>query len=148
CNTLQSYMPESKKVDYKSSGKLPSLEIPPDLTRPTVDDRFAVPDSKGTATYSEYNRDRGTQQRAAVTGSTVLPPQENVRVEREGNQRWLVVKGTPDQVWPVVKDFWQEVGFIVNVELPEAGVMETDWNENRAKISDPGVLRGLFSKLL
>jgi len=115
--------------------------------RPRVHDRFAVPDPKGTATFSEYNRDRPTPQRAGVA-STVLPPQENVRVEREGNQRWLVVKGTPDQVWPVVKDFWQEVGFIVNVEMPEAGVMETDWNENRAKISDPGLLRGLFGKLL
>jgi len=148
CSSLQSMMPESKKVDYKSSGKLPTLEVPPDLTRPTTDDRFAVPDPKGgTATFSEYNRDRSTQQRTVVS-STVLPPQDNVRVEREGNQRWLVVKGTPDQVWPVVKDFWQEVGFIVNVEMPEAGVMETDWNENRARISDPGLIRGLLGKLL
>ena len=148
CSTLQSMMPESKKIDYKSSGKLPTLEVPPDLTRPTTDDRFAVPDPKGgTATFSEYNRDRSTQQRTIVS-STVLPPQDNVRVEREGNQRWLVVKGSPDQVWPVVKDFWQEVGFIVNVEMPEAGVMETDWNENRARISDPGLIRGLLGKLL
>ena len=71
-----------------------------------------------------------------------------MRVEREGNQRWLVVKGRPDQVWPVVKDFWQETGFIVNVELPEAGVMETDWAENRARISDPGLIRGILGKLL
>ena len=62
-------------------------------------------------------------------------------------QRWLVVKGDPGQVWPVVKDFWQETGFIVNVELPEAGVMETDWAENRAKIDD-GFVRRTLGRLL
>jgi outer membrane protein assembly factor BamC len=93
------------------------------------------------------SRERSGQQRATVS-SGVLPPQDNVRVEREGNQRWLVVKGRPDQIWPVVKDFWQETGFLVNLELPEAGVMETDWSENRARISDPGFIRGMLGRLL
>jgi outer membrane protein assembly factor BamC len=147
CNSISGIVPiESKKVDYKSAGKLPPLEVPPDLTRPGTDERFAIPPVKGTATYSEYNRGRSEQR--ATTSSGVLPPQDNVRVERQGNQRWLVVKGQPDQVWPVVRDFWQETGFILNVEMPEAGVMETDWNENRARISDPGFIRGILGKLL
>ena len=148
CSSMPSINIESKKVDYKSAGKMAPLEIPPDLTRPSGDDRFVVPDvnsPKSTATYSEYNRDR-TGQRAAV-GTSVLPQQDNIRVERDGSQRWLVVKGAPQQVWPVVKDFWQEGGFIVNIEVPEAGVMETDWAENRAKI-DEGGARGFLGKLL
>jgi outer membrane protein assembly factor BamC len=146
CSSISGIQIESKKVDYKSAGKLPPLEIPPDLTRPGSDERYVVPQVKGSTTYSEYNRERGQQR--ATTSSGVLPPQDNVRVERQGNQRWLVVKGQPDQVWPVVKDFWQETGFILNVEMPEAGVMETDWNENRARISDPGFIRGILGKLL
>jgi len=149
CSTFDFDIP-SKKVDYKSAGKLPSLEVPPDLTRPTADDRYAIPDSrKGAATYSNYNMDKEWRQQtgAAVASAGVLPEQSDARVERAGTQRWLVVKGDPALVWPVVKDFWQEVGFIVNVEAPEAGVMETDWNENRAKVSD-GVLRGLLGKVL
>jgi len=148
CSSMPSINIESKKVDYKSAGRMAPLEVPPDLTRPTGDDRYVVPDinnPKSTATYSEYNRDRAGQ-RAAV-GTAVLPQQENVRVERDGSQRWLVVKGTPQQVWPVVRDFWQEGGFIVNIEVPEAGVMETDWAENRAKI-DEGGARGFLGKLL
>lgn len=149
CSTFDFEIP-SKKVDYKSAGKLPSLEVPPDLTRPTADDRYAIPDSrKGAATYSNYTTDKEWRQQtgAAVASAGVLPEQSDARVERAGTQRWLVVKGDPALVWPVVKDFWQEVGFIVNVEAPEAGVMETDWNENRAKVSD-GVLRGLLGKVL
>lgn len=139
----------SKKVDYKSTTKLPSLEIPPDLARPSADDRFSVPDvgaGKGTATYSEYNKDRAGRPQVA-SAQAVLPNVENVRVERAGTQRWLVVPGTPEQIWPTVKEFWQQTGFVVNVEIPEAGVMETDWNENRAKIPEGGI-RGLIGRAL
>jgi len=139
---------ETKKIDYKSAGKMPPLEVPPDLTRPTTDDRYAVPDinPRGTATYSEYSRER-TGQRTSVGGS-VLPQQDSARIERDGSQRWLVVKGAPDQVWPVVRDFWLDTGFIVNLEIPVAGVMETDWAENRAKLPDIGFIRGLLGKIL
>ena len=147
CSSLPSINIESKKVDYKSAGKMAPLEVPPDLTRPTGDDRFVVPDinPKSTATYSDYSRER-TGPRAGSGAPTVLPQQDNVRIERDASQRWLVVKGTPQQVWPVVRDFWQEAGFIVDVEVPEAGVMETDWAENRAKINE-GAIRGFLSKL-
>jgi len=125
---------ESKKVDYKSSGKLPTLEVPPDLTSPNRDERYAVPDinPKGSATYSAYSIERDGKRPS--TSQDVLPEIDKMRVERAGTQRWLVISGVPDKVWPVVKDFWQEMGFIINIELADAGVMETDWAENRAKI--------------
>lgn len=147
CNSLSSIELPSKKVDYKSATQLPPLEIPPDLTRPSADDRFVVPDvnPKGTATFSAYNKERSGE--AQPVNSTVLPSQENARIERAGTQRWLVVKGDPDALWPIVKDFWQEIGFVVNVEMPDAGVMETDWAENRAKLPD-GFIRNTLGKLL
>jgi outer membrane protein assembly factor BamC len=138
----------SKKIDYKSAGRLPSLEVPPDLLRPGGDDRFVVPEvgPRGTATYSEYTRDRQGRPQVA-SASAVLPVQDGARIERAGTQRWLVVKGEPEHVWPLVKDFWQEIGFIVNVEIPEAGVMETDWAENRARVPD-GIIRNTLGRLL
>ncbi len=138
----------TKKVDYKSSTKLPSLEIPPDLTRPGTDERFVVPDApKGSATFSDFNKDRSTRPQLSSAQKAVLPDVGDVRVERAGSQRWLVVPGAPDKLWPVVKEFWQETGFVVNVEVPEAGVMETDWSENRANIPESG-LRGFLGKAL
>jgi outer membrane protein assembly factor BamC len=141
---------EGDKIEYKSAGRLPPLEIPPDLTRPTTDDRYAVPDisPKGEATYSAYNKDRSGA--PANAESLVLPKQDNARIERSGSQRWLVVKGDAAAVWPVVKEFWQENGFIINVEIPEAGVMETDWAENRANIPGGGgsAIRSFLGKVL
>ena len=141
-------LPDSRKIEYKSAGKTaPTLEVPPDLTQLSRDDRFLVPDAvgKGSATYSAYSADRTPQ--AQVQNSTVLPQVDKVRVERSGNQRWLVVAAAPDKLWDSVKDFWQETGFIINVERPDAGVMETDWAENRAKIGDD-IIRNTIGKLL
>ncbi len=138
---------EGKKIDYKSAGSLPPLEAPPDLVMPSGDNRFAVPDinPKGTATFSAYDKERGAKPQQ---GSQALLPQvEKVSIQRAGSQRWMTVQLPPQEVWPVVKDFWQEMGFIISLESPEAGVMETDWAENRAKIPQDA-LRSLLSKAL
>jgi outer membrane protein assembly factor BamC len=139
---------DGKKVDYKSAGKAPPLEIPPDLTKPTRDDRYAVPDmaGKGSATYSVYSAERTPQAQAQNT--TVLPQVDvRMRVERSGNQRWLVVPSGAEALWPRIKDFWQELGFIIKTETPEAGVMETDWAEDRAKIGDD-LIRNTLGRVL
>ena len=145
---------ESKRIDYKSAKQMPqTLEIPPDLTAPTRDDRFAVPDvsPRGVATFSAYNADRSAQPSAAAAGDVLATP-DTMRIERAGSQRWLVVAGVPEQLWPEIKDFWLELGFILNVDSPEIGVMETDWAEDRAKIPQDfirstlgKVLDGMFS---
>jgi outer membrane protein assembly factor BamC len=137
---------ESKKIDYKSAGKLPTLEVPPDLVAPTTDNRYAIPDSQGSgsATLSAYSQERKTTPGSA---QTLLPTEEKAHIERAGSQRWLVVQATPQQVWPVIKDFWQENGFIVNMESPETGIIETDWAENRAKIPQD-VIRRTLGKVL
>lgn len=147
CETISGLM--DKKIDYKTEGKsnLPPLEIPPDLTSPARDNRYLVPETgKSSATLSGYQADRKEQVRAG--DSSVLPAVENIHVERGGSERWLVVANqAPEKLWPLVKDFWQENGFLIKTEVPEAGVMETDWAENRAKIPQGGV-RDFLGKFL
>jgi outer membrane protein assembly factor BamC len=140
---------ETKKIDYKSAGKIPPLDVPPDLTALTPDDRYVVPDvtPRGSATFSAYQQERQGKPATAATTGNLLPDLSNVRVERAGSQRWLVVKAPPEQVWPVVRDFWQELGFIIKTEQPEAGIMETDWAENRAKIPQD-FIRNVLGKVL
>jgi outer membrane protein assembly factor BamC len=126
---------EPKKIDYKSAGTVPTLEVPPDLILPSADNRYTLPGgaSAKSAVASAYlEKDRaGTANQGAAK---LLPKIDKAHVERAGTQRWLVVDAPAQEVWPTIKDFWQELGFIVNVEMPEAGVMETDWAENRAKV--------------
>jgi len=124
------------------------LEVPPDLTTPTVDERYAVPDPRASTSFSQYNRDRGPSGTpAAAAASTVLSAVANARIERAGDQRWIVAKADPGQVWPIVRDFWLDIGFSIARETPELGIVETNWRDTRAVVETAG-LRGLVSRAL
>jgi outer membrane protein assembly factor BamC len=120
CETTTSL---GKKIDYKSAGSVPALEVPPDLTTPTYDDRYQVTTASGVAAA-----------RAVGRTSEVLPVSADARLARSGSQRWLVVKATQDQAWTILRDFWTKNGFVIAIEQPALGIMETDWAENRADV--------------
>ena len=137
---------EGKKIDYKSAGNVKPLDVPADLSAPPTSDRYNIPEpSAGSATASEYVEGQGS--RAAAGPAPVLPPQEKVRLDRAGSQRWLVVDAEPEALWPVIKEFWQDNGFLIDTESKQTGIMETDWAENRAKIPD-SLIRKLIGKVL
>lgn len=134
CDSINSML-EPGHIDYKSEVKrTPTLEVPPDLTQLQRENRYALPEaSRGTATASGYNLQQAA--RPADAAAAVAPKAvANIHVERDGSQRWLVTSQTPEALWPEIKDFWQDNGFLINIDSPQAGVMETDWAENRAKI--------------
>jgi outer membrane protein assembly factor BamC len=110
-----------KKIDYKSAGSAPALEVPPDLTTPNYDDRYQSTTASGAVAA-----------RAAPRPSEVLPTNPDAHVARAGSERWLVVKASPEAAWATLKDFWMKNGFVLAVEQPALGIMETDWAESRA----------------
>ena len=119
-------------VDYKSSGAVrgPNLSYPPDLITAQTDRRYIVQD--GTATMSEYN---AAVKKSAQMRSNVMTGIPGMRIAKDGERRWLVVEKPASELYPQVKDFWQENGFLLVVDSPSTGIMETDWAENRAKIA-------------
>lgn len=134
-------------IDYKSAGqaKTQRLDIPPDLTQLQRDNRYEVPTlTNGVATASGYTKQQATE---ATTPVAVAPQKVgDVRIERDGSQRWLVTHQTPEALWPQLKSFWEEMGFVINVDSAQAGVMETDWAENRAKIPQD-IIRNTLGKV-
>jgi len=124
----------TKRIDYKSTSTGPALELPPDLTTPRYDDRFSVSTASGLAAQQASGKSREAEFLATVP---------NARVARAGNERWLVVKVTPEQAWSVARKFWADTGFVLAVEQPALGVMETDWAENRADIPADALRRTL-----
>lgn len=142
---LEEYLPK-KEAKYKSSKSLPPLEVPPDLSSSTISDTYPVPTAQGggSATYSEYAS--GGSTRTASLSNTILPQLDSARIERSGDKRWLVVSATPAQVWPRIREFWIEQGFLINQEDPSIGIMETDWAEQRAEFK-AGFIKNILNKL-
>ncbi|GAC1600208.1 MAG: outer membrane protein assembly factor BamC [Ramlibacter sp.] len=131
---------EGEKIDYKSAGKGVALDVPPDLTQLSRDSRYVVPGGAVTASSFQV----GQAAPGVPTAATTLG---DVRIERAGTQRWLVVNRPADQLWGPVRDFWQENGFLLTLDESNLGIMETDWAENRAKLPQD-FIRNAIGKVL
>ena len=131
-------------IDYKSAGekKTPNLAFPPDLSNPTADKRYSVSD--GATTLSQYNLNTS---KSDANKAVVTPAELGIRIVREGDKRWLVIKQPTATLYPKVKEFWESSGFLLTTDLPKVGIMETDWAENRAKIPQDIIRRTLGSAL-
>ncbi|MGA9666156.1 MAG: outer membrane protein assembly factor BamC [Gallionella sp.] len=131
CNTLAS---DGKPVDYGTgAARVSTLDLPPDLTRPVIDERYKMPQANtgNVTTFSEYNKDVAGAK--IDDGGDILPDFPNVHLERNAAQRWLVINDRAENVWPIVESFWQENGLKIKTEDRAAGIMVTDWAENLAK---------------
>lgn len=130
CSTISDVM-QGEKVDYKTAGgtKAPSLDVPPDLSQLSRDTRYVVP---GTA-VSANSYQTGQAQTSPATPTAALAVGD-VRIERAGTQRWLVVSRPADKLWNPVRDFWLESGFLLSQDQENLGIMETEYAENRAKL--------------
>jgi len=130
-----------KRIDYKKSHTIKTLEIPPDLTSAEINEVPATLDRAGPA------ESRSGDVNPAIGVEHVLPDQNGMHVERDGDQQWLVIQGSPQQVWPRVRDFWSKEGILIKTEDPRVGIMVTDWVENRADIPQ-GPIRNLLGKVI
>ena len=131
----------SDKVQYETARTRQPLEVPPDLSQLPRDERFLVPDRPQTITASSQGQ-RPTTGPVATSGS-VVPTGSVAKLERQGNQRWLAVNLPPEKAWPVLIDFWPSIGLKVEKSDPNAGVLETNWAENRAKLPQDIIRRTL-----
>jgi len=134
---LDNILPD-KQVEYKRETVADrQLEIPPDLSSSRIENRIPGLEG-GTTTYSEYAGVRDARAGSGMRSlrQTVLPENPDIKVVREGRDRWLVINAPVDAVWDKVVNFWQESGILLDLQDPSIGVMETTWLENKANVSN------------
>ena len=137
-----------RRPDYRQSRMNNALEIPPDLSAASLDDKLTVPDLNPatTATYSAYAQDNAVRDRRGYI--QVLPELQGVRVvENAGELPYLLVNADASTTWQAVTRYWHNNGIRLKVSDPAIGLMETDWLENKADLPSTGV-SGLLNDLL
>jgi len=120
-----------RRVDYGSSNNLAKapLDIPPDLSAPQTTSTFNIP---GRTLLN--------------TDGSPIKTDARAKLVTAGGQRWLVIKGQAEKVWGETREFWLGSGFILTMDNSALGIMETDWQENRAKLPKDYVSQ-LLSKI-
>jgi outer membrane protein assembly factor BamC len=144
CSSMEGML-SGDKIDYRSqAGKTAPLEVPPDLTQLARDSRYQP--QGGTVSASALQNAPAAATAAALPAVAPLAIGD-MRIERSGDERWLVTPLSPEQLWPQLRAFWEERGFNIVVENAQAGVIETDWAENRAKLPQD-VIRNTLGRLV
>lgn len=122
------------RLVYEESSFGTPLEVPPDLTKPSIQDDLSFldsePDSKGTAASLAKNNSACSCEDTQLN-LPVLPVQEHIKIARDGAQRWLVLQGEPRNIWPWIRGFWLKNDFKLSLEDPVIGLIETDWKQQR-----------------
>lgn len=145
CSSVDGFL-SGDKVDYRNgASKTRPLEVPPDLTQLARDPRYAP--QGGVISAASTPQTPALQSGSAPLASVAPTVAGKVRIERAGQQRWLVAEAAPEIVYPEVKAFWEERGFRLLTDNPQAGVMETDWVENRAKLPND-LIRSSLGRLV
>lgn len=151
CSTVSDFVGTTsggKPIDYRSQAvKTPPLEVPPDLSQLVREGQFTVQaGAAGSVSASTFGQP-GSATMTTAAGPAVSPVEVgSVRLVRDGQTRRLVTTLTPETVYQRALAFWKEAGFSIEIERPEAGVIETGWAENRAKLPQD-FIRGILGRV-
>jgi outer membrane protein assembly factor BamC len=136
CTSLRETISGQNAIDYQSAVRTDPLSIPPDLTQAAADPRYRAP-ATGSTTLTAF-QSQGSQIDAAgssgLNRDAVLPSYPDIEVKRDGDLRWLAIKTSPSELFPKIESFWYDSGFSLDLIDAKAGLMVTNWAENRAKI--------------
>ncbi|MDX1506502.1 MAG: outer membrane protein assembly factor BamC [Spongiibacter sp.] len=109
--------------DYRRAELSKPLELPPGVESDALGDRYVVP---------------GIESHTVLPGEFSLPRPEpltknvgtaEVKIQKLDDQRWILLDGTPNQVWPRVRAFLDRAGLKLGDIDGEQGIMETEWRE-------------------
>ena len=128
---------------HTSAGKAPSLDVPPDVSQMSQRSPVAADARPRSAAASAY----ASESVQPFVQATAVRALGDVELKGDGTDQWLSIGRAPDALWEPLKSFWQENGFLLTIEDPTRGVMETDWAESHAKV--PGdLVRDTMGKLV
>ncbi len=125
---LDEVVPDNR-VAYRKSKTLPDLEVPPDLTTDAIKDRMAIPEGGDVATYSTYQERVAERKREEELERTA-----NDAVRVLDNEHVLAVQGATTQIWPQLVALMGELGYQLELNDEELGIIETTWVENEEEL--------------
>ncbi len=146
CTTVRDAL-DADNVEYREARSGPALDVPPDLVAPKADSRYTLPARDDSQSLSDFNRQRDQAQgdERGASGAGVLPQSQHARIHREGTTRWVSVQASPEEIWPLLLDFWAVQGFNLETAQPKLGLMETEWAERYQKVENSGI-RGILAR--
>ena len=133
------------KINYYSNKSVTSLEVPPDLTSPRYENSFRISEYASNIDSNTINLTN--KEIEQENKEVILERNDDIKVIKHGDIRWLVIENEADLVWELSKQFLQEKGFSIKKSDKKIGILETDYLEKKPDIPSKslGIIRSFFS---
>ncbi|MBV1904788.1 MAG: outer membrane protein assembly factor BamC [Pseudomonadales bacterium] len=129
----------NRSDDYLQAEQAPPLVVPNDLSDKTLQDSLAIPqlDEQPRTVFYSHEAPRPNPVFARENG-------QQVKIQKLGEERWLVVAQKPSIVWPKVKQFLADNGVSLAGEDPQQGTLKTQWLELESDAGYRDIVRSLL----
>ena len=108
--------------DYLKAQERPPLKVPEDLSSAAIQNTMAIPEVSSAQRH--VNFEGGAPRPEAIYARE---ESEGVKIQKLGDQRWLLIPQPPAVVWPKVKQFFADNGVAIALEQPQTGRIDTEW---------------------
>ncbi|MEM7078123.1 MAG: outer membrane protein assembly factor BamC [Pseudomonadota bacterium] len=113
---------KNPKDDYLEARQENPLVVPPGLRDLADTDPFPIP-ATPTSPNPSFYPNRPPLPDAIYASDN----REEVRIQRLGERRWLVLPEPPTTAWPKIKQFLAENGVPIALDAPQDGRLNTGW---------------------
>ena len=115
----------NRENDYLKSDSLPPLVLPANVNKEALGELYPIPpisaaDFGYDATGSEFDIPRPMPLSANML-------QDNVKIQRVGENSWILVNAAPGELWPRVRNFLTANNLSVARADLKQGIIETTW---------------------
>jgi outer membrane protein assembly factor BamC len=114
--------------DYYEAEPLPPMKVPEGMETTSLEPLYVVPEIPAQDDELLMARDYGSYE---VPRPEPLPTDgataSGVKIQRLGDERWILISAPSSQIWPRVQSFLSRYGVGVAVNDPADGLIETDW---------------------
>lgn len=107
--------------EYRNARSIPKMELPEGKKSEAIEDLYAIPVERTDVLLgSEFEVPRP----APLVGD---PEQNVVRIQRLGEEQWILLDGAPGEIWPRIRAFLLSNRIGIEREDAANGVIETGW---------------------
>ena len=108
--------------DYRKAKIEPELRVPPGLDSGTLQDIYVIPPTNQSLAVAE-----GEFEVPRPTPLVSRESEEMVRIQRLGDEEWMLANVAPGQLWPQLRAYLSTRGMQVARVDARAGIIETTW---------------------
>jgi outer membrane protein assembly factor BamC len=115
----------SREYDYLKSDNVAPLVLPEGTNKEALGELYPIPEISAADFGYDANATEYDVPRPMPLSANML--QDNIKIQRVGENAWILVNSAPGELWPRVRNFLNANDLKVSKADLKQGIIETDW---------------------